>query len=69
MSGAPTSPLAIPPPPAPWEGRRLVQIARQADTAALRRTLRPRRSVWCRALIASPVVALAFLALALVVAR
>lgn len=63
------SPLNIPPPPQPWEGRRLVQVARQEDAAALRRTLRPHRAAWRRALLASPAVALAVLALALVVAR
>lgn len=60
------SALDIPPPPAPWEGRRVVQLARQADAAALRSTLRPPRPAWRSALIALPMVVLVVLMLAAV---
>ena len=58
------SDLDIPSPPVPWEGRRLVQIARQEDAAALRRTLRPGRSAWRSVLIALPMVLLVLIILA-----
>lgn len=59
------SALDIPPPPVPWEGRRLVQVARQEDAAALRATLRPRRNAWRSVLLALP--ALLFLAVVLAI--
>lgn len=66
-SGADLSTIDIPSPPRPWRSSP-ASIARDADIAALRRTLRPSSGVLRRLLIALPIVVLVVVVLASVFA-